>query len=65
MIYTYMFELFALCIYIYITLTLPHINVFGGVNIYTRVIIRVTLSFGLFSSPNPSFSGISKIKKFY
>jgi hypothetical protein len=67
--YTYLLQ----CVYIFFTLTQGQckylsntftcVNVLGCVN--TKIICKVTLSLGLLSPPNPSFSGIHKVRNFY
>jgi hypothetical protein len=41
------------------------LNSFPFIFIAIREIRKVTLSLGLLSTPNPSFSGIGKVMKFY
>jgi hypothetical protein len=53
------------CKYLSNTLKQPCVNVLGHVNINTKFIGKVTLSLSLVSPPNPFFSGIHKVTKFY
>ncbi len=54
------------CKYLSSTLTHSYVNDLGhvSVSVYIKVIYEITLSLGLHSPPNQSFSGICKIKKF-